>query len=422
MYALADCNNFFVSCERVFRPDLEERPVVVLSGNDGCVVSRSNEAKALGIPMGVPLYQIRKLVEQEGVVCFSSNFSLYGDLSDRVMSILRRHANRFEQYSIDECFLNIDHVPPEEQKRYCEQLVRAVRKGVGIPISIGIASSKTLAKVASKYAKKYPGYHGVCEIRTDAQRRKALQGVEIGDVWGVGRQSRKKLEQAGIRTALDLADREAVFAQNLLHKPGLMTWQELNGWDVICVAELPQKQTITTSRTFASAVTDRAVLEQQLSDFCDRCARQLRHQHSVCDQVLVYAHTSRFREDIEQSCIAETVHLPVATAHTAELLAYVLKAFRRQYREGVLYKKAGIVLMHISPDSSVVQDMFDTRDRARDGRLQEAIDRINAREGKGTLVLGVQMPAVGEASTSPYRQEHKSPRYTTRLQEIIHIR
>ena len=167
MFALADCNNFFVSCERVFRPDLEGKPVVVLSGNDGCVVSRSNEAKALGIPMGAPLYQIKALVEKEGVVCFSSNFSLYGDLSDRVMSILRAHTTRFEQYSIDESFINIDHVPVEEQKAYCEQLVRDIRKGVGIPISIGIASSKTLAKVASKYAKKYPGYHGVCEIRTE---------------------------------------------------------------------------------------------------------------------------------------------------------------------------------------------------------------------------------------------------------------
>ena len=170
MFALADCNNFFVSCERVFRPDLEGKPVVVLSGNDGCVVSRSNEAKALGIPMGAPLYQIKALVEKEGVLCFSSNFSLYGDLSDRVMSILRAHTTRFEQYSIDESFINIDHVPVEEQKAYCEKLVRDIRKGVGIPISIGIASSKTLAKVASKYAKKYPGYHGVCEIRTEEQR------------------------------------------------------------------------------------------------------------------------------------------------------------------------------------------------------------------------------------------------------------
>ena len=157
MFALADCNNFFVSCERVFRPDLEGKPVVVLSGNDGCVVSRSNEAKALGIKMGVPLYQIKSLVDKEGVVCFSSNFSLYGDLSDRVMSIIRRHTSRFEQYSIDECFFNIDHILSDQQKAYCEQLVKDIRRGVGIPISIGIASSKTLAKVASKYAKKYAG-------------------------------------------------------------------------------------------------------------------------------------------------------------------------------------------------------------------------------------------------------------------------
>ena len=251
MFALADCNNFFVSCERVFRPDLEGRPVVVLSGNDGCVVSRSNEAKALGIPMGAPLYQIKELVEKEGVVCFSSNFSLYGDLSDRVMSILRAHTTRFEQYSIDESFINIDHVPEEEQKAYCEKLVRDIRKGVGIPISIGIASSKTLAKVASKYAKKYPGYHGVCEIRTEEQRIKALSQFEIGDVWGIGRRAKAKLTAAGVTTALQFTEKPATFARGLLNKPGLLTWQELRGQDVIDITELPMKQSITTSRTFA---------------------------------------------------------------------------------------------------------------------------------------------------------------------------
>ena len=257
MYALADCNNFFVSCERVFRPDLEGKPVVVLSGNDGCVVSRSNEAKALGIKMGVPLYQIKSLVDKEGVVCFSSNFSLYGDLSDRVMSIIRRHTSRFEQYSIDECFFNIDHIPADQQKAYCEQLVKDIRRGIGIPVSIGIASSKTLAKVASKYAKKYPGYHGVCEIRTEEQRLKALLTFEIGDVGGIGRRAKAKLQNAGISTALDFTEKPSSFANGLLNKPGLLTWQELRGQDVIDITELPMKQSITTSRTFATAISER---------------------------------------------------------------------------------------------------------------------------------------------------------------------
>ncbi len=445
MYALADCNNFFVSCERVFRPDLEHRPVIVLSGNDGCVVSRSNEAKALGIPMGAPLYQIRPLVDQHGVVCFSSNFALYGDLSDRVMSILRRHTSRFEQYSIDESFLNIDHIPPTDQKTYCENLVTTIRQGVGIPISIGIASSKTLAKVASKYAKKYPGYHGVCEIRTDEQRLKALSTFDVADIWGIGRKARVKLNQRGITTALQFAQMSAVAVQNILNKPGLLTWQELQGQDVIDITELPQKQTITTSRTFATAVTDHTLLEQQIANFTDHCARKLRMQHTVAGQIYVYAHTSAFRTDIEQHYLSELVTLPVPTANTQELLHYALAAFRRSYRQGVLYKKAGVVLMHIMPDDAVVQDLFDTHDRQKDQRLQQTLDHLTDRLGRNTILFASQITTQTTAqpqtcdhqreaantqsstatptNTQPiYKSDHRSPLYTTDLRDIITIK
>jgi len=417
MYALADCNNFFVSCERAFRPDLEGKPVVVLSGNDGCVVSRSNEAKALGIKMGVPLYQIKSLVDKEGVVCFSSNFSLYGDLSDRVMSIIRRHTSRFEQYSIDECFFNIDHIPTDQQKAHCEQLVKEIRRGVGIPVSIGIASSKTLAKVASKYAKKYPGYHGVCEIRSEEQRIKALSSFEIGDVWGIGRRAKAKLQNSGITTALDFAEKSATFAQNMLHKPGLLTWQELRGQDVINITELPMKQSITTSRTFANAITDQTLLEEQIANFCAHCARQLRTQKSVAQQLYVYAHTSAFRTDIEQHYLSELVTLPVATSNTQELISYALAAFRRAFRPNTLYKKAGVVLLKIIPETAVVPDMFDTKDRAKDNRLQRVLDHIDDRHGKRSIILGSQI-----SSQQPvYRTDHKSPLYTTDLRDIIHL-
>lgn len=418
MYALADCNNFFVSCERVFRPDLEGRPVVVLSGNDGCVVSRSNEAKALGIKMGVPLYQIQSLVDKEGVVCFSSNFSLYGDLSDRVMSIIRRHTSRFEQYSIDECFFNIDHIPAEEQKRYCEQLVKDIRRGVGIPISIGIASSKTLAKVASKYAKKYAGYHGVCEIRTEEQRQKALAGFEIGDVWGIGRKAKAKLAAAGITTALQFTERPATFAQGLLHKPGLMTWQELGGQDVIDITQLPMKQSITTSRTFATAISEQTLLEEQIANFCAHCARQLRLQQSAAQQIYVYAHTSAFRTDIEQHYLSELVTLPVATSNNQELISYALGAFRRAYRPGVLYKKAGVVLLKIIKETDVMPDLFDTQDREKDKRLQRALDHIDDRHGKRSVILGSQL----SSSQQVYKTEHKSPLYTTDIRDVITLK
>ena len=417
MYALADCNNFFVSCERVFRPDLEGKPVVVLSGNDGCVISRSNEAKALGITMGAPLYQIKALVEKEGIICFSSNFSLYGDLSDRVMSILRQHTSRFEQYSIDECFFNIDHVPAEQQKAYCEKLVKAIRQGVGIPVSMGIASSKTLAKVASKYAKKYPGYHGVCEIRTEEQRVKALTAFEIGDVWGIGRRAKAKLTAAGVTTALQFAERSASFAQNMLHKPGLLTWQELRGQDVIDITELPMKQSITTSRTFATAITEQSLLEEQIANFCAHCARQLRTQHSVAQQLYVYAHTSAFRTDIEQHYLSELVTLPVATANSQELIAFALTALRRAYRPGALYKKAGVVLLKIIPEAAVVPDLFDVKDRDKDKRLQRVLDHIDDRHGKRSIIFGSQMTSGKQV----YKTEHKSPLYTTDLRDIITI-
>ena len=418
MYGLADCNNFFVSCERVFRPDLWNKPVIVLSGNDGCVVSRSNEVKALGIRMGVPLYQIKDEVEKYGIVCFSSNFSLYGDLSSRVMSILSKHTNRFEQYSIDECFFNIDHVPADQQKAYCEKLVKAIRQGVGIPISIGIASSKTLAKVASKYAKKYAGYRGVCEIRTEEQRIKALSTFEIGDVWGIGRRAKAKLTTVGVTTALQFTEKPSSFARGLLNKPGLLTWQELRGQDVIDITELPMKQSITTSRTFATAITEQSLLEEQIANFCAHCARQLRMQKSVAQQLYVYAHTSAFRTDIEQHYLSELVTLPVATSNTQELISYALAAFRRAYRPGALYKKAGVVLLKIIPETAVVPDMFDTKDRDKDKRLQRVLDHIDDRHGKRAILLGSQM-----TSTQPvYKTEHKSPLYTTDLSDIITIK
>ena len=348
MYALCDCNNFFVSCERVFRPDLEGKPVVVLSGNDGCVVSRSNEAKKLGIKMGTPFFQMEALAKKEGVTAFSSNFSLYGDLSSRVMSILAKHTPRLEQYSIDEAFLHCDHMPVHELKPYYEKVVKQIRKWVGIPVSIGLAPTKTLAKIASKYAKQYPAYNGVCIIDTDEKRQKALQSFAIKDVWGIGRQAQKKLLPAGVVTAWDFSQRLPEFAKNLLHKPGLQTWQELNGYDCIDISDRPERQSISQSRTFERGITDRATLEKALADFMSYCAEKLRKQHSLCRQFIVYAHTSRFAEE-DMQVIHQVVTLPFPTAITTELIGYMLAALRKQWKP-YPYKKAGVVLMFLNCD------------------------------------------------------------------------
>ena len=419
MYALVDCNNFFVSCERVFRPDLRDKPVVVLSGNDGCVVARSNEVKQLGIKMGVPFYQIRNEVEKYGIVHFSSNFALYGDLSSRIMRLLSRYTDDLQQYSIDEAFMDLSYIRDvQEAKALCERIRAQILKGIGVPVSIGIASSKTLCKVASHYAKKYAGYKGVCVIEDDAQRTKALAQYPIEEVWGIGRQSAAKLQASGVRTALDFVNKSALFAKNLMHQPGLNTWRELNGEDCISVRELPEKQSITCSRTFAHGVTDRNLLEQALCQFCANVAEKLRRQHSVCRQMIVFAHTSRFQE--QQFIIQATVTFGTPTANTQEMTEALLQVVRQQWRANTPYKRAGVIVLSVSPDSGVQQSLFDTRDRQRDQRLQQAIDKINNRHGKRTVGFTPNIPT--EKAAELYDVGAKSPAYTTRIEDIIRLK
>ena len=376
MFALCDCNNFFVSCERLFHPDLEGKPVIVLSNNDGCVVARSNEAKALGIKMGVPFYQIRAFVAQNGVTAFSSNLNLYADLSQRVMSLLAQHTPTLEQYSIDEAYLHIDHIPDLQRKPYLEQLAHHIRKCVGIPVSFGIAPTKTLAKVATRYAKRYPAYHGVCTIDSEDKRIKALRNFPVADVWGFGAKAQAKLAAAGITTALDFADRPAVFAQNLLNKSGLLTWRELNGTPSIVNAKRDQKQSISQTRTFPHPVSDIHTVERLLLQYLSHCALQLRRQHSLCSSLTFFAHTSRFNEQ-DMFAISQTISLPVPTAITAELATHMLRAFRTAWQT-YPYKRAGVILSDITPDATPQTLLFDDRQRDRDIRLQQTIDRINA--------------------------------------------
>ncbi len=416
MYALADCNNFFVSCERVFRPDLNNRPVVVLSGNDGCVVARSNEAKRIGIKMGVPFYQIQEEVKRYNIEHFSSNFSLYGDLSSRIMRILSKYTPELQQYSIDEGFLDLSYIKSTEEARtLCLNIRREILKGIGIPVSFGLADTRTLCKVAGDYAKHYAGYKGVCAIDTDTKRLKALSKYPIEDVWGIGRKASQKLKNAGFNTALQFAAASAVFAKNMLNKPGLDTWRELNGEDCISTLQMPQKQSITCSRTFAHDVTDRQLLEQALSDFCATCTRKLREQHSVCKQMVVFAHTSRFKEEL--TAIHATLFFPVATNNTIELTQQMLYAMRMQWKPNTPYKRAGVILMDFDNDSGIQQQLFDTRNRERDTRLQEAIDKVNSQFGKRTLTLVTQL--ADERSRQLLDVGQKSPAYTTRLSDII---
>ena len=420
MYALVDCNNFFVSCERVFRPQLEGKAVVVLSNNDGCVVARSNESKAMGIKMGTPFYQVRDMVKAGRLIACSSNYTMYGDLSSRVMSILAEAVPRIEIYSIDEAFLCMDGMSPEKIEGISRELVAKVRKWVGIPVSIGIAPTKTLSKIASHFAKKYPGYRGVCRIDSEEKRLKALSLTPIREVWGVGRKLSVSMEQKGIRTALDYVQRpeEWIRKNYMLH--GVRTWLELRGQ--VCVEEeLPEKRrSICTSRSFPGMITDRSEIAARVADFAAKCAQKLREEHSAARQVYVVLYTNRFRDDLPQYFPCASVRLPVAASNTQEIVSAALKGFDTIYRSDYQYKKAGVTVSDLVDADAVQASLFDydiDRRRKQD-RLSEVMDRVNA-GGHNLVRLAAQRSG---DYTDGIRSDYRSRRYSTSLDEVIEIR
>ena len=449
MIGLADCNNFYCSCERVFRPDLIGKPVVVLSNNDGCVIARSEEAKALGYKMGDPFYQVKEKLEAEGVAIFSSNYTLYGSLSNRVMSMLSHYSPHIDQYSIDESFFDVDqsmaeHFFQDNQKendtflnnesllhQYGARISADVLRAVGIPISIGIAETKTLAKIGSKFAKKYKGYQGCCLIDTDERRHKALSLFPIKDVWGIGRQISRKLDYMGIRTAAQFADKKESWVRSHFNITTVRTWKELNGESCISIEELPQKKSICTSRSFAGeGISDKDVIEEAVANFAVRCAEKLRHQGSVCQGITVFAWTSRFNENVQEYTIHDSLTLPIATNAQEEIVGAALSILRAKYPKPMAdsrpnrpdmsfhFKKAGVILWQISPDHPRQQDLFDTIDRSRQKALMEAIDAINRKNGYGTIRQAVQ----GNGCRFDLKREYMSKRFTTDIHEILKVK
>ena len=449
MIGLADCNNFYCSCERVFRPDLIGKPVVVLSNNDGCVIARSEEAKALGYKMGDPFYQIKEKLEAEGVAIFSSNYTLYGSLSNRVMSMLSHYSPHIDQYSIDESFFDVDqsmaeHFFQDNQKEndtflnnesllhlYGARISADVLRAVGIPISIGIAETKTLAKIGSKFAKKYKGYQGCCLIDTDERRHKALSLFPIKDVWGIGRQISRKLDYMGIRTAAQFADKKESWVRSHFNITTVRTWKELNGESCISIEELPQKKSICTSRSFAAeGISDKDVVEEAVANFAVRCAEKLRHQGSVCQGITVFAWTSRFNENVPEYTIHDSLTLPIATNAQEEIVGAALSILRAKYPKLMAdsrpdrpdmsfhFKKAGVILWQISPDHPRQQDLFDTIDRSRQKALMEAIDAINRKNGYGTIRQAIQ----GTDCRFDLKREYMSKQFTTNIHDILKVK
>ncbi|MBP3353777.1 MAG: Y-family DNA polymerase [Bacteroidales bacterium] len=421
MIALADCNNFFCSCERVFMPSLRNKPVIVLSNNDGCVIARSNESKALGIKMGQPFYQVKNLVEKNEVAVFSSNYTLYGDMSRRVMSLLSTYAPSIDIYSIDEAFLDFTGIAEgDELKQYAENMVRHIKKGTGIPISLGIAPTKTLAKVASKFAKKYKAYNGVCMIDTEEKRQKALQLFDISDVWGIGRKASKKLQYHGIKTAWDFVQKSQTWVRNMLTITGERTWRELRGESCIETEELPHKKSICTSRSFPDKGLNKlSDVEEAVANFAAQCSRKLREQHTVCKSITLFAYTSRFRTDLQQDYIHKTINLEVPTNNIQELVALAVAALRDNWKgEEYLYKKAGVIVWNISPDNAIQGSVFDTIDRNKQTALSKTIDEINKKNGYNTIRVALQ----GYNKNWHLKSEHISKQYTTNLKDIIEVK
>lgn len=414
MFGIIDCNNFFVSCERVFHPELRGRAVVVLSNNDGCVVARSNEAKQLGIKMGTPFFKIRHLATEGGLHVRSGNLALYRDMSHRVMDVVRSEIRRMEQYSIDECFIEV--TDREGTVDLGRRMVQKVRQLTGIPVSVGLAPTKTLAKMAGGFAKRYPGYQGCCRIQTEEQRVKALKLTDIEDVWGIGHQLEKRLRASGIATAYDFTQWREGRVRRMFSLPTVHTWRELRGHPCMPLTLPTTRQSITSSRSFKQPVTDLDVLYGYVAEFCAECTRKLRRDNSVARRVSVYIRTDRFRPDLLQYANTGSSSLVVATADPRELIRAAHEALSAIYRPGYGYKKAGVTLTELTYGASQ-GDLFDTVDRLKQERLLQAMDMIHRQNGYTALQVAAQV-SLNDAVSHKYR----SPNYTTSLDDVITVR
>ena len=431
MYGIIDCDNCYVSCERVFRPDLEGKPVVVLSNNDGCVVARSNEAKQLGIKAGTPYFKLQEQFPNEKIAVFSSNYELYAELTGRIVSIIRKEAPDYFRYSIDECFVYLNGMEQINLKEWGENLHRRILRSVGMPVSIGIGPNKTLAKMASHFAKHYPGYRHCCLMDTDEKRIKALKLFPIEDVWGIGHRYTARLKEYGVNTAYDFAVKPQGWVRTIFRNIVIeRTWRELNGQDCIPNEQLAAKKSICTSRSFAGMITELDELRTHVSNYAVRCAEKLRSQGSVASIVAVFLNTNMFREDLPQYWNFQEQRLITPTATTTTIVQTAAHLLEQLYRPGYKYKKAGVIVMGVGPNSPVQPDLFDTNAEQfqRMRRLDAVIDRINRVQGTETIVLGAQQytrrNGQGKADifANAIRHDYRSPNPTTRWTDIIRLK
>lgn len=413
MYALIDCNNFYASCERAFNPSLVGRPVVVLSNNDGCVIARSNEAKALGVPMGAPAFEYKYLFERYNVAVFSANFALYGDMSNRVMTILSDYSPNQEIYSIDECFLDVSNMLVD-LTTYGLEMRKKVHKGTGIPVSVGIAPTKSLAKVANKIAKKFPEQTKGCYvIDTEEKRIKALKWLPVEDVWGIGRRNSKKLNAIGVLKTWDFCQLSKSWVLKNMTIVGSRLQDDMNGIHTLEMEPVEKKQSIATTRTFDHDYRKFEEVRERISTFTFSCAEKLRKQNSLCNRIMIYIEANRFKNESEFYSNAITLKLPYPTNSSIELSQFALQGLKSIYKENVGYKRAGVILMDFVPDNEYQPSLFFNSD-PRHIKIMEAMDIINNRFGMQKVRLASQ-----DQKINKMKQERLSPKYTTNFKDII---
>ncbi len=420
LFALADCNNFFASCERVFVPSLNNRPVVVLSNNDGCVIARSAEAKALGIKMGQPAFECAGVFRKHQVAVFSSNYALYGDMSARVMAVLGQLVPRLEVYSIDEAFMLLEGLPGDPMAR-SRHIRDEVLRRTGMPISIGIGTTKTLAKAANRYAKTHPACDGVFSLAGHPNPDLILERIAVEDVWGIGRRYAARLKARGVMNAAGFKALSAEWVRKTMTVVGLHTLLELRGIPCIPLETGPSpKKSIVSSRSFGRPVSTKEDLEEAVAAYMSRAAEKLRAQNSVASCVMVFIQTSRFDQGAPAYSNAYSMALPVPTAHTPTLIKAACSALARIYRPGHAYKKAGVMLSGIEGTSGRQLSLLELQpfDRPKDKPLMRVLDGINARWGNET----VRLAASGVERSWKMKQARRSPRFTTVWSELAEAR
>ena len=415
MIALVDCNNFYASCERVFNPKIENKPVIVLSNNDGCVIARSNEAKALGIKVGEPAFKLKNLIEKYNINVFSTNFALYGDLSKRVMNIMSTEVEKMEIYSIDEAFLDFSDYASKKRGLAIRE---KVKKWTGIPVSVGIAPTKVLAKVAGHIAKKHTK-SGIFIFDDEDLIRRALNFFKVEDLWGIGSNTAKKLKSVGIHTALQFRQCDSSWVKRNLSVNGVRLQKELFG--EVCYpieTKIKRRKSICTARSFGSEINKLSKLKEVIGSHANTCATKLRKEKSCCTTVGVFLSTNPFKPQAKQYNPYTVTQLHVPTNDSMEIVKVAIKALESIYRGDCIYKKAGVVVSGTAPQEQTQLSLFDSLDRGKRENINIAVDKVNSLMGKNKVHLAVQ----GNGRKWKIKQERLSPCYTTRFADILEVR